>query len=495
MKKLLAMLLAMILLLSALPFAGAAFKDEGFIAEEYRQAVIKMSEQGIINGFENGSFGPKKTLTRAQAAKILCVMLEGAEKANALTKTETGFSDVPATHWAAKFVAYCVEKGIVAGVGDGKFDPDGKLSSAAFAKMLLVAYGKGSDGFTGADWMKNVQTAADETMYLYNLGDKVTTGSMERQKAAQLAANALVQAGAEADKAKGDSRTYNATVPEKMRLYVIGNSYSNDCTIQYLYEMLKDVGVKDLVIGILYYSGCRYHQHADFIMQNKGVYKYYKNETGKFKTQTKVTFDHTLTDEDWTHIVVMGGGTSKEPMENEAGLWQDVVLAHVREQCPDAYFIYDMPWSYRTDGQHSETHQKRMEQYDNDSMKMYEGIKEAKDNLTKAEPRFKAVIPAGTAILNARSSFIGNGIHRDKISHLNKGVGRYIAAMATCCTLTGVTPDQIKYVPDLVKNAPAGVNKEAAGLQELLEKVARESVTNMLAKPFEVTQSQYKTAP
>ncbi|MBR2977165.1 MAG: DUF4886 domain-containing protein [Oscillospiraceae bacterium] len=495
MKKLLAMLLAMILLLSALPFAGAAFKDEGFIAEEYRQAVIKMSEQGIINGFENGSFGPKKTLTRAQAAKILCVMLEGAEKANALTKTETGFSDVPATHWAAKFVAYCVEKGIVAGVGDGKFDPDGKLSSAAFAKMLLVAYGKGSDGFTGADWMKNVQTAADSTIYMYNIGDKLTTGSMERQKAAQLARNALVQKGAEEDFAKGDTREYKPSVPETMKIYMIGNSYGNDCTIKYLYEMLKDVGVKDLVIGILYYSGCRYHQHADFLLQDKPVYKFYKNSTGKFKTQTKVTFDQTLHDEKWTHILTQGGGTTIADLD-DGGIWKDVVFAHVREAHPDAPLFYAMPWSYRTDGQHSETHLKRMKEYGDDSMKMYEGIKTTKDNLIGNDTRFKGVIPAGTAILNARSSFIGNGIHRDKISHLNKGVGRYIAAMATCCTLTGVTPDQINYVPtDLLKDTPAGLNKDAPGLQEALVKVARESVTNMLAKPYEVTQSQYKTAP
>ncbi|MBR3850129.1 MAG: S-layer homology domain-containing protein, partial [Oscillospiraceae bacterium] len=147
MKKLLALLLALVTLLSALPLAGAAFKDEGFIAEEYQKAVAAVSEMGIINGFEDGSFGPKKTLTRAQAAKILCVMLEG-EKESALTKTETGFSDVPATHWAAKYVAYCVDKGIVAGVGDGKFDPNGQLSAAAFAKMLLVAIGTDGSTFT-----------------------------------------------------------------------------------------------------------------------------------------------------------------------------------------------------------------------------------------------------------------------------------------------------------------------------------------------------------
>ncbi|MBR2977166.1 MAG: S-layer homology domain-containing protein, partial [Oscillospiraceae bacterium] len=73
MKKLIALCRALLMLLSALPFAGAAFKDEGFIDEAFAKAVAAMSEQGIINGFEDGSFGPKKTLTRAQAAKIICV--------------------------------------------------------------------------------------------------------------------------------------------------------------------------------------------------------------------------------------------------------------------------------------------------------------------------------------------------------------------------------------------------------------------------------------
>ena len=121
MKKLFALLLALILLLSALPLAGA-FSDDASIDDSFKKAVAAMSDAKIIGGFTDGSFKPTETLTRAQAAKILCVMLEGTEKAEALTKTETGFADVPASHWAAKYIAYCVENRIVAGVGDGKFD-------------------------------------------------------------------------------------------------------------------------------------------------------------------------------------------------------------------------------------------------------------------------------------------------------------------------------------------------------------------------------------
>ena len=160
MKRLIALALALVLFCSLIPFAGAAFTDADKITDESKAAVDFVSGLGIISGFPDGSFKPKDTLTRAQAAKILCVALEGAEKANALTKTDAGFTDVPATHWAAKFVAYCVDKGIVAGVGNGKFDPDGQLTSVAFAKMLLVAYGKAkAEDLVGSTWAASTQKA------------------------------------------------------------------------------------------------------------------------------------------------------------------------------------------------------------------------------------------------------------------------------------------------------------------------------------------------
>ena len=494
MKRLIALCLALLLLLSALPLAGAAFKDEASIDDGFKKAVAKMSDAKILSGFEDGTFGPSKTLTRAQAAKILCVMLEGAEKADALTKTETGFSDVPATHWAAKYVAYCVDKGIVAGVGDGKFDPDGKLSSGAFAKMLLVAYGKDGSKFTGAEWLKNVQEATTPTFYTYQLDKGLSNDPMQRQEAAQLAFNAMFQAESDADRAKSDPREYKPTVPETMKLFIIGNSYSNDATIAYLYEELKDLGVKDLVIGILYYSGCHYNQHVDFALQDKPVYKYYyyKNSS-KMVTKTKTTFDKSIADEDWTHIMTIGTGFAEDfgPCP-----WQDLVLYYARKSCPNAYYFYEMPWSYRTDGQHSDTHQKRIDRFGGDSLKQYQGIVDVTKQFVGTEPRFKNIVPVGTSVINARSSFIGNGVHRDKISHLNKGVGRYLASMTVCCILTGATPDQIKYVPNLLKkNVPAGLSADTPGLQEALEKVAKEAVTNALAKPFEFTQSAYTTAP
>ena len=499
MKRVIAILLAALLLIGALPFAGA-FSDDASIDDNYKKAVTKMSDEKIIGGFTDGSFKPTETLTRAQAAKILCVMLEGEEKANALTKTETGFADVPASHWAAKYVAYCVENSIVAGVGEGKFDPDGKLSSGAFAKMLLVAYGRDGSKFTGAEWLKNVQAAAETTFFNYHLKDGPTGNAIPRQEAAQLAFNALIQAEADADKAKGDPREYKPSVPETMKLFIIGHSYGNDCTLQYLWQMLKDVGVKDLTIGTLYYSGCPYRKHVDFELQDSPVYAYYKNTTGKYKTTKKTTFDKSLADEKWTHIVMLHGFTG-QGSDFAPCPWQDILLGIVRRTQPDAYYGYVMTWAFRDDIKLRDSHAARFKQlYDSDAGKMYQGQVNVAQKYAVPEQRFKYICTPGTAIMNARTSFLGCNVHRDNMSHLNYGIGRYIAAMTMCCNLTGVTPDQITYVPDgLVSDAKnykiGDLDMGAPGLKEKLVEVAKESVKNALEKPFEITRSQYTTAP
>jgi len=362
--------------------------------------------------------------------------------------------------------------------------------------MLLVAIGTDGSAFTGAEWIDKVKAAAEKTFLLYNLGDRLTNGSMERQKAAQMAFNAKFQMEANADKAKGDARTMPVEVPETMKLLVIGNSFGNDCSIAHLYEMLKEVGVKDLVIGILYYSGCPYSKHVDFALQDQPVYKYYKNTTGKFATRSKVTFDASVADEQWTHIMMLHGWIG-HPSYFAPVPWQDLLLAYVRRTNPDAWYGYDMTWVVRSDGKLSSSDAKSYEKYHgSDQTRMINGLVETTKTYVETEPRFKFIAPVGTAILNARSSFLENGIYRDGLSHLNKGVGRYTAAMTVCCTLTGVDPDKIAYAPDsLISQLPEGLNKDAPGMKETLVKIAKESVKNALAKPYEATPSQYKTAP
>ncbi|MDO4845537.1 MAG: DUF4886 domain-containing protein, partial [Oscillospiraceae bacterium] len=456
----------------------------------YQNAVEKMAEKGIISGFPDGSFCPEQTLTRAQAAKILCVMLEGEEKANALTQTETGFTDVLATHWAAKFIAYCADKGIVAGIGGGKFDPEGTLSSAAFAKMLLVAYGEDGAKFTGADWVTKVQTAAEPTFLPFQIKFDLTDAPVQRQEAATLAFNAMFQAEAKADKEKGDSRTLPERLPETVKLLVIGNSFGNDCSIAYLYRLLEKAGVKNVVVGTLYYSGCPYEKHLTFGLLDQSVYTYYKNTKNGFASYDGFTLDRAIANEDWNYILMLSGYTG-HPKDFGPCPWQDLLLYYVRRSRPDAYYGFDMTWAFQA-GSDKEAYVKY---YDSNQMKMYSTILETTKQYVVPEQRFKFIAPVGTAIQNARTSFIGDHLDRDGY-HLNKGIGRYIATMTVCCTLTGCKPEQIDYLPEaILDEMPEGLSKDTPGILEKLGEVARESVANALARPYEVTQSKFTTAP
>ena len=474
MKKLLALMLAAVLLLGMIPAAGAAFTDAGEIAKKDKAAVDFVSELGVISGFPDGTFRPKDNLTRAQAAKILCVMLEGADKLGELTNTETGFTDVPANHWAAKFVAYCAEKNIVAGVGDGKFDPDGLLSSAAFAKMLLVAYGSDPSKMTGNDWIKGVQEEMEPTFLTYQL-DHVSKANIQRQNACQMAWNAIYNAAADdAASTKDLSRELPRTVPEKIKLLAVGNSFSNDCVLDYFYAMLQEVGVKEITLGNLYHSGCSLEGHTKYGLTNAGEYTYYKNTSGKWESTKQSKLEPALLDEEW-EIITFQQASAYSGRPETFTPWQKMILAYVQARRPDALFGWNMTWSHGADSE-----KEGFKYYDRDSMKMYKAIVSAVQEKVLTEPRYQFVIPVGTAIQNARSSYLGDTMNRDG-QHLHKGIGRYIAAMTWCCKLTGCNPAMIKLAPE--------------GLTKGQIAVAKEAVANALKNPFGVTQSQITSEP
>ena len=187
MKKLLALVLALVMSMSLVTISNAAFKDADTI--DNKEAVDVMNAIGVLVGDEKGNFNAKDNLTRAQAAKIVCVMLLGKDASDALS-LKSNFTDV--SGWAESYIAYCASQGIVAGVGDGKFDPNGKLTGYQFAKMLLVALGYDAEleSMIGSDWQVNVaklSIGAGLTDGLNIALSKVIT----RDEAAKMAFNAL----------------------------------------------------------------------------------------------------------------------------------------------------------------------------------------------------------------------------------------------------------------------------------------------------------------
>ena len=189
MKKLLALVLALVMSMSLVTISNAAFKDADKI--DYKEAVDVMNAVGVFIGDEKGNFNAKENLTREQAAKIIAYLELGEKAADALVGSAT-FTDVAATRWSAGFVSYCAQAGVVSGNGDGTFAPAGQLTALQFGKMLLVeiGYDAKAAGMVGTDWAINTSKLMATTGLMDGIDGSVNQ-VLSREKAAQMTLNAL----------------------------------------------------------------------------------------------------------------------------------------------------------------------------------------------------------------------------------------------------------------------------------------------------------------
>lgn len=100
-----------------------------------KDAIYYLVERNVINGMPDGNFMPQGNLTRAQAAKIIATAIGVKVDPNA----KPSFNDSK-NHWAAQYIAAIEKKDIIKGRGPGVFDPEGQVTRAEMAAMLVRAY-------------------------------------------------------------------------------------------------------------------------------------------------------------------------------------------------------------------------------------------------------------------------------------------------------------------------------------------------------------------
>ena len=171
-------------------FAGAAFTDQADIKVD-ADVVDTLVSLGIVEGFEDGSFQPNGTVTRAQMAKMIYVLRTGNSDASAYNDEKSSFTDING-HWARGYIKYCQSLGIIAGKSNTKFVPNEKVSAQEAAKMLLVTLGYNAQkaGLVGTGWASKTNALADEAGLLEDVNTSFTA-ACPRQYAAQLIYNAI----------------------------------------------------------------------------------------------------------------------------------------------------------------------------------------------------------------------------------------------------------------------------------------------------------------
>ena len=227
MKKLLALVLALVMSMSLVTISNAAFKDADKI--DNKEAVDVMAAVGVLAGYTDGNFGAKDTLTRAQACKIVAYLDLGGDVADALVGTGKAFSDVKATAWYAGYVEYCAGAGYVAGIGGGKFDPDAKVTGVQFAKMLLCALGYRADiqGYNGSDWSLNIAKDANSNKLFKELSI-AASAALTREQAAQMAFNTLKANVVEYEGGTNISTSDGTKVVIDAKLKTVANDLTDD---------------------------------------------------------------------------------------------------------------------------------------------------------------------------------------------------------------------------------------------------------------------------
>ena len=165
MKKLLAMVLALVMTLS-LAVSANAFKDDKSISDDYAESVAVLNGMGVFKGYEDGSFKPEGNITRAEVATIVYRIYTADVAKNdksGLYATYNKFSDMAGAGWAQGYIGYCANASLVKGYPDGTFKPSGKVTGYEVLAMILraVGYDKNNE-FSGADWALHVAQTAQQ---------------------------------------------------------------------------------------------------------------------------------------------------------------------------------------------------------------------------------------------------------------------------------------------------------------------------------------------
>ena len=197
----LVMLLAVVLLLGAVPAAAfAGFADVPADAW-YAPAVQTCTEQGLFQGTSPTTFSPDLSMTRGMFVTVLGRM----ENIDPTQADASGFMDVPEDAYYAGYVSWAARSGIVAGVSDSVFEPERGISRQEICTIVhrylvwkdvslqTVPSAQFADDAQIAEWAKESVYVCRSAGIVCGVGDNhfAPNVATRRSEAAQIFKNLL----------------------------------------------------------------------------------------------------------------------------------------------------------------------------------------------------------------------------------------------------------------------------------------------------------------
>ena len=260
--------------------------------------------------------------------------------------------------------------------------------------------------------------------------------------------------------------------PNSLKILTIGNSFSDD-TMQYMYQIAEAAGYESITLGNLYIGGCTLNTHASNAKNDSAAYEYRRNTSGTWSTTKNFKMGDAIKEQDWDIISMQQGSPNSGQANTYSEL--DYLISYVRSLAPNAKLVWNMTWAYQQNSTHS-----GFANYNKSQSIMYQSIVSTVLEVVAEKDEIEIIVPNGTAIQNARTSYIGDNLTRDGY-HLTEDLGRYTAGLTFFYAVTGRSIENISYRP--------------IGVDEDQQKVAIESAMNAINNPWGVTESKYDLEP
>ena len=126
---------------------GKAYSPVTFVNRKAAE-LNRTDHFAFLVGYTGGTFGPERNMTRAEVTTMFARLL--TEQIEADKTYSNTFSDVPKGYWAANYIGYMQQFGIITGYSDGSFRPDAPVTRAEFAAIAsrFEKLTEGSKSFT-----------------------------------------------------------------------------------------------------------------------------------------------------------------------------------------------------------------------------------------------------------------------------------------------------------------------------------------------------------
>lgn len=239
------------------------------------------------------------------------------------------------------------------------------------------------------------------------------------------------------------------------RILAIGNSFSEDALDTYFHDICEAAG-KKVIVGNLYIGGCPVDRHFLNARTDSADYRFRRiGLNGDIIQAEKIRLKSAIGSDDWDIVTFQQASGVSGKYDTYGNV--EPLISYVDSLTPDkTKFAWHQTWAYSAGSSHPE-----YTNYSSNQQVMYDSIMSASQRVVADNVSLSIIIPVGTAIQNARKKSGNYDLTRDGY-HLDRVIGRYIAACTWFESIFGESVVGNTFIPDGLTEEQASNAQEAA---------------------------------